>query len=396
MSVQKDYQKTIYACFVGYIVQAIVNNFAPLLFLTFQSEMGVPLSRITFLITFNFGVQLLVDLISPPFVDRIGYRVSMVLAHAASAAGLALMTFLPALTKDPFTGLLIAVMVYAVGGGLLEVLVSPVMEACPTEHKESAMSLLHSFYCWGHVGVVLLSTVFFSVFGISRWRILALIWTIVPILNLVAFTRVPIASIVEEGEEGLRFSQLARMKIFWLLMVMMICAGASEQAVSQWASTFAEKGLGVTKTIGDLTGPMFFAVMMGIARAIYGNFGQKLDLKKFMGFSTILCVFSYAMIVFIPNPVIGLLGCGVCGFSVGIFWPGTFSLASKGIRNGGTLMYALFALGGDVGCSGGPTVAGAVASYFGDDLRKGILAAMIFPVLMGIGLILIRKNSRTS
>ncbi len=396
MSVQKDYQKTIYACFVGYIVQAIVNNFAPLLFLTFQSEMGVPLSRITFLITFNFGVQLLVDLISPPFVDRIGYRVSMVLAHAASAAGLALMTFLPALTKDPFTGLLIAVMVYAVGGGLLEVLVSPVMEACPTEHKESAMSLLHSFYCWGHVGVVLLSTVFFSVFGISRWRILALIWTIVPILNLVAFTRVPIAPIVEEGEEGLRFSQLARMKIFWLLMVMMICAGASEQAVSQWASTFAEKGLGVTKTIGDLTGPMFFAIMMGIARAIYGNFGQKLDLKRFMAFSTILCVFSYAMIVFIPNPVIGLLGCGICGFSVGIFWPGTFSLASKGIRNGGTLMYALFALGGDVGCSGGPTVAGAVASHFGDDLRKGILAAMIFPVLMGIGLILIRKNSRTS
>ena len=393
MSVRKDYQKTIYACFVGYIVQAVVNNFVPLLFLTFQSEMGVPLSRITFLITFNFGVQLLVDLISPGFVDRIGYRVSMILAHAASAAGFVLLTILPGMTKDPFTGLLIAVMVYAVGGGLLEVLVSPVMEACPTKHKEAAMSLLHSFYCWGHVGVVLLSTLFFSAFGIGRWRILALLWTVIPIANLVAFTQVPIAPIVEEGEEGLRFSQLAGKKIFWLLMLMMICAGASEQSVSQWASTFAEKGLGVTKTIGDLTGPMLFAVLMGSARAIYGKFGQKLDLMKFMGFSTILCVLSYAMIVFVPNPVVGLLGCGICGFSVGIFWPGTFSLAAKGIRNGGTLMYALFALAGDVGCSGGPTVAGAVASHFGDDLRKGILAAMIFPVLMGIGLILERKNS---
>ena len=394
MSVRNNYQKTIYACFVGYIVQAIVNNFVPLLFLTFQSELGVPLSRITFLITFNFGVQLLVDLVSPRFVDRIGYRISMVLAHLFSALGFALLTVLPGVTKDPFIGLLIAVMIYAVGGGLLEVLVSPVMEACPTEHKEAAMSLLHSFYCWGHVAVVLLSTLFFKVFGISNWRIMALLWTIVPIVNLIAFTRVPIAPIVAEGEEGLKFGQLARMKIFWILMLMMVCAGASEQAVSQWASTFAEKGLGVSKTLGDLTGPMFFAITMGTARAIYGKFGARLDLMKFMSFSTILCMFSYCLIVFVPNPVIGLLGCGICGFSVGIFWPGTFSVAAKSIRNGGTLMYALFALAGDVGCSGGPTVAGTVSSFFGDDLRKGILAAMIFPVLMGVGLLLEKRNAQ--
>ena len=268
---KNDYNKTLTACFIGYIVQAIVNNFVPLLFLTFQSSYGIPLSKITLLVTFNFGLQLLVDLLSVFFVDRIGYRTSMLIAHITAAAGLLSLAVLPELFSDPFIGLLISVMIYAVGGGLLEVLVSPVVEACPTRNKEKAMSMLHSFYCWGHVGVVLFSTIFFQCFGIENWKILALIWALIPLLNAFAFTRVPIAPLMDEGEKGLSVKELCSMKLFWVLLIMMICAGASEQSVSQWASTFAEKGLGVTKEIGDLAGPMAFAVLMGISRAFMGN-----------------------------------------------------------------------------------------------------------------------------
>ena len=245
------YQKTVYACFVGYIVQAIVNNFVPLLFLTFEKSYHIPLSQITMLITFNFGIQLLIDLLSAKFVDRIGYRISIVLAHVFSAAGLICLVILPDLLPNAFAGLFISVVIYAVGGGLIEVLISPIVESCPSDNKEKAMSLLHSFYCWGHVAVVLLSTIFFRIFGIENWKIMALIWAIVPIVNGITFTKVPIATLIEEGETGMTIRELCRNKTFWILMLMMLCAGASEQGVSQWASTFAEQGLGVTKTIGD-------------------------------------------------------------------------------------------------------------------------------------------------
>ena len=381
-----QYQKTIYACFVAYIVQAIVNNFVPLLFLTFQGSYGIPLSQITMLVTINFGLQLLVDLASVSFVDRIGYRASMVLAHALSAAGLALLALLPELLPNPFLGILLAVCVYAVGGGLLEVLVSPVVEACPSDHKEQAMSLLHSFYCWGHVGVVLVSTVFFALFGVGHWRVLALVWALIPLGNMIAFARVPIAPLLEDGQRGMTIGELARQKVFWVFLLMMLCAGASEQGVSQWASTFAEMGLGVSKAVGDLAGPMAFAVLMGTSRAVYGKYGEKLNLERFMAGSALLCAASYLCVALVPSPVVGLLGCAVCGLSVGIMWPGTFSKASAGLPRGGTAMFALMALTGDLGCSGGPTLVGMVSSALGDDLKRGILAGIVFPILLLAGL----------
>lgn len=387
---KNQYQKTIYACFAAYIVQAVVNNFVPLLFLTFQDSYGIPLSQITMLVTLNFGLQLLVDLASVSFVDRIGYRASMVLAHALAAAGLALLAILPELLPSPFVGILLSVCVYAVGGGLLEVLVSPVVEACPSDHKEQTMSLLHSFYCWGHVGVVLVSTVFFALFGVGHWRVLALVWAMIPLGNMIAFTRVPIAPLIEDGQRGMTIRELARRKVFWVFLLMMVCAGASEQGVSQWASTFAEKGLGVSKTVGDLAGPMAFAVLMGTSRAIYGKYGDRLDLDQFMAGSALLCVVSYLCIALGPNPVLGLLGCAVCGLSVGIMWPGTFSKASAGLPRGGTALFALMALAGDLGCSGGPTLVGMVSSTLGDDLKKGILAGIVFPALLLAGLALSR------
>ncbi len=388
----KAYNKTLIACFVGYIVQAIVNNFVPLLFLTFHSSYGIPMTKITLLITFNFGLQLLVDLLSVTFVDRIGYRASMILAHICAAAGFVLLTILPDAFGDPFVGLLIAVTVYAVGGGLLEVLVSPVVEACPTDNKEKAMSLLHSFYCWGHVGVVLLSTLYFQLYGIENWKTLALIWAVVPVVNMLAFTKVPMANLLEEGDSGMSMKELCGQKLFWVLMLMMVCAGASEQAVSQWASTFAESGLGVSKAVGDLAGPMFFAIMMGSARAFYGKYGDRIDLDRFMLGSCMLCVVSYLCISLVPSAVIGLLACGLCGLSVGIMWPGTFSKASASLTRGGTAMFALLALAGDVGCSGGPTVVGMVSGVLGDNLKLGILAGIVFPVLLFTGILMCRRS----
>lgn len=388
------YQNTMYACFVGYIVQAIVNNFVPLLFLTFESSYGIPLSQITMLITFNFGIQLLVDLLSAKFVDKIGYRVSIVMAHIFAAIGLAGLVVLPDLLPNAFAGLLIAVVIYAIGGGLIEVLISPIMESCPSENKEKAMSLLHSFYCWGHVGVVLLSTLFFWFFGIANWKILALLWVIIPVCNGILFCKVPIAPLIEEGETGMSLRELCKNRIFWILMLMMMCAGASEQAVSQWASTFAEQGLGVSKTIGDLAGPMSFAILMGSARAFYGKFGDRIDLDKFMQASSLLCIVSYLCISLSPSPLFSLIGCSLCGLSVGIMWPGTFSKASAALRNGGTAMFALLALAGDVGCSGGPTLVGFATGLASDDLKKGILAGIIFPILLIVGIVSLKKAKR--
>ena len=363
---KNQYNRTITACFVGYITQAIVNNFVPLLFLTLQRAYAIPLSQITLLVTLNFGVQLLVDLLSVTFVDRIGYRASMILAHALSAAGLALLTVLPEALPNPFAGILCCVVIYAIGGGLLEVLVS----------------------------VVLLSTAFFRLFSIENWKLMALIWAIIPAANIVAFAKVPIAKLVAEGETGYSLRELLGMKLFWVLMLMMICAGASEQAVSQWASTFAEKGLGISKTAGDLAGPMAFAILMGASRAFYGKHGDRIDLDRFMVGSAALCVGCYLCISLVPSPVVSLIACALCGLSVGIMWPGTFSKAAATLRRGGTALFALLALGGDVGCSGGPTLVGFVSSALGDNLKAGMLAGIAFPLLLLFGVFALKSMKR--
>ncbi len=315
----------------------------------------------------------------------------MVIAHVFSAVGLILLTILPEVITQPFIGIVAAVVIYAIGGGLLEVLVSPIVESCPSDNKEKAMSMLHSFYCWGHVGVVAISTLFFYLFGINNWKILAIIWAIIPLFNAGVFTKIPISPLLPEGESGLRMKDLFGMKLFWILFIMMVCAGASEQSVSQWASTFAEHGLGITKAVGDLAGPMTFAIMMGISRAFYGKYGDRINLDRFMIFSSMLCILSYLGISLIPIPAASLIACAVCGLSVGIMWPGTFSKASAELSKGGTAMFALLALGGDVGCSGGPTLVGMVSSSQNDNLKMGILIASIFPILLLLGILICKK-----
>ena len=387
-----DYTHTIYASYLGYITQAIVNNFAPLLFLTFQQDYSLTLDKITLITTLNFATQLLIDLIATKYVDRIGYRPCVVAAHVFAAAGLCGMAVFTAVLPSAYIGLLISVVLYAIGGGIIEVLISPIVEACPTEKKEAAMSLLHSFYCWGHVGVVLLSTAFFAVFGVRNWKVLAFLFALVPLFNVWYFMKVPIYTIVSEQDQ-MPLASLLHQKVFWLLMVIMVCAGASEQAMSQWSSAFAESALSVSKTIGDLAGPCAFAILMGTARALYGKYSDKLPLQKFMILSAVLCIGCYLVAVFAGSPFMGLVGCAVCGFSVGIFWPGTFSVAAIHLPTAGTAMYALMALAGDVGCSAGPTVVGMVANMSGDNLKAGLFVAIVFPVVILLGISKLKKQN---
>ncbi len=389
----KKYNKTIYACFAGYIVLAVINNFAPLLFLTFQSTYHISWSSISALITINFCVQLSVDLAGAKFIDKIGYRASMLIAHSAAALGLIGMAFLPAVMPDPFWGLVVCVTVYAVGGGILEVLVSPIVESCPTTNKEGYMSLLHSFYCWGHVAVVLLSTLFFAVVGIENWRILSLLWAVLPIVNGVVFAFVPILTPEAEGHTGIPIRQLFKNGLFWLIFLMMLCAGASEQGISQWASAFAEKALNIPKTIGDLAGPLTFATLMGISRALYAKFSDKISLNKVLTICGVLCVISYLLASLSPNPVLSFVGCALCGLSVGVMWPGTFSIGAAEIK-GGTAMFALFALAGDLGCSAGPTLVGMVSDASDGNLKSGILAAVVFPIVLLVAIFLRRIYKR--
>lgn len=381
----KRYEHTIYASYLGYITQAIVNNFAPLLFIHFATTYELTLDKITLITTLNFLVQLGVDLLSAKIMDRVGYRRAIVAAHFFAASGLVGLAVLPEVLPNAYVGMLLAVTLYAIGGGIIEVLISPIVEACPTKKKEAAMSLLHSFYCWGQVALVLFSTIFFNLFGTEHWRILVCLWALIPFANMFYFSVVPIYQMVE-AHEKMNMKTLLTQKIFWLLMVIMVCAGASELAMSQWASAFAESALHVSKTVGDLAGPCAFALCMGTARAVYGRYSDHIPLKKMMSLSSILCVVSYVLAGLSGNAIFGLMGCAMCGFSVGIFWPGTFSLAASKLKTGGTAMFALMALAGDVGCSAGPTLVGMLANIFRGNLKAGLLAAVIFPIVIWIGI----------
>lgn len=385
MNSNTAYRHTIRASYFGYVTQAIVNNLAPLLFLIFQDTYGISMERITFLITMNFGIQLLVDLLSAGMIDRIGYRKAIVFAHICSAAGICGMAVLPAMCGNAYTGLMVSAVLYAIGGGLIEVLISPIVEACPTEKKDASMSLLHSFYCWGHVIVVLFTTLFLSVFGRKWWRVLCILWAFLPVCNAFYFFKVPIRSLNEE-QEPMSWKVLFSGKMFWIFALLMVCAGASEQAMSQWASVFAESGLRVSKSVGDLAGPCMFAVLMGSARLAYARFSSRISLKHVMLGSSVLCIISYMTAVFSPNPVLGLVGCGFCGLSVGILWPGTFSLASQSLPSGGTAMFAFLALAGDLGCSLGPTVVG-LASVEAGTIQGGLLMAILFPIALFLGVL---------
>lgn len=394
MENKKIYKKTLLACYLGFVTQAICANFVPLLFLTFHSTYGISFSKLALISTCFFFTQLVVDFICAGVVDKIGYRICIVTAEITSGLGLLGLAIIPDLFPSPFTGIIICVVIYAIGSGMTEVLGSPIIEACPFDNKEEMMSLLHSFYCWGFVGVILVSTLFFEIFGIDNWRILAVIWAVIPLYNIFNFLTCPMEPLVEEGK-GMTMIQMFKTKAFWVFIVLMVCAGSSEIAMAQWASAFAESALHISKTAGDLAGPCGFAIFMGISRTLYGKYGEKVDLTVFMVASGVLCLCCYLLAGLASIPFLGLAGCAVCGFSVGIMWPGSISISSKILPDGGTAMFALLALAGDLGGAVGPAIIGNVSQRAGENLQAGVLAGIGFPIILVICVLIIRKKYRS-
>ena len=379
MQIKEKYKKTLLACYLGFVTQAICANFLPLLYMVFHENYRISFGNLAFISTTFFITQLVVDFICANLVDKIGYRPCIVIAEITSGVGLASLAILPDITTSPFVGILICVIIYAIGSGLIEVLASPIIEACPFENKDVMMSLFHSFYCWGSVGVILGSTLFCICFVLDNWKILALLWSLIPLYNIYNFMTCPIDNLMSE-KKSMTIGQLLKSKFFWLFIVLMVCAGSSEVAMLQWASAFAESSLNVSKTVGDLTGPCGFAVCMGISRTLYGKFGEKVDLSIFMIASGIFCLGCYLLVGLVNIPIMGLFGCAVCGFSVGIMWPGSISISSKVIPRGGTAMFALLALAGDLGGAVGPAIIGNVSQVAGDNLQTGVLAGIGFPI----------------
>lgn len=393
MTKQKNYKKTLIACYLGFVTQAISANFAPLLFLTFKGTYGITLDKIAMIPMVFYLTQLIVDLAATKFADKIGYRACVVASQVLSSVGLVLMAFLPDILPVPFIGILISVVLYAIGSGLIEVLVSPIVEACPFENKEGMMSLLHSFYCWGAMGVILGSTLFFAVFGVENWKILTIIWALLPLYNTFNFINCPIERLVEDGK-SMSLGKLLKMPLFWLLIILMICSGASEATMAQWASAFTESAIGVSKTVGDLAGPCLFAMFMGISRMLYGKFSEKLDLTKVMLICGSMCAGCYLLASLSASPILGLAGCALCGLAVGIMWPGSISISSQECPRGGTAMFALLALSGDLGAMVSPAMVGSLSEMAGGDLKTGLLFATLFPVVLVVGLIILRRVKR--
>ncbi len=391
-----NYKRTKYACYLGYVSSAIINNFAPLLYVTFMTEFKFSATMIGFLIAINFAVQMSVDFFGARYAERIGYKRMICTGCLFCAAGLALLGVLPYILPS-YTAIAIATVIYAIGGGIMEVLVSPIVEAIPGDNKASTMSMLHSFYAWGQLLVVVASTVYFVLFSTTHWRVLSAIWAVVPLLAFCLFINAPV-NVFAEGEARIPFREIFSNKIFIIFMVLMLTAGASELAVAQWISAYAEKGLNVSKTMGDLLGTSLFALCMGIARIVYGFFGEKLNLKKYMFFCGILCVAGYLIATLMPVEIIALLGCGLVGFSVGIMWPGTLSIAAKYFPQGGTAIFGILAMAGDIGCMAGPGLVAFVAEYLtlnGSDLKAGMLASIVFPALFTIFINFTKKLSKT-
>jgi len=392
MTDHKNYKKTLIACYLGFVTQAISANYTPLLLLTFKKSYGISLGELALIPTVFYLTQLLIDMAAARFVDKVGYRICIVASQVLSSAGLVLMAVLPEMLPSPFVGILIAVALYAIGSGLVEVLASPIVEACPFENKEGMMSLLHSFYCWGAVGVILGSTLFFSVFGIGNWKILTLLWALIPLYNAFNFISCPINRL-DGGGETARPGELLRMPLFWLLILLMACSGAAEASMAQWASAFTEISLGVSKTVGDLAGPCSFAALMGLSRVFYSKQSEKLDLAKTMLACGVLCVICYLTAALSGQPLAGLAGCAICGIAVGIMWPGAISISAQKCPRGGTAMFAFLALAGDSGATVGPALVGGISNFFNGNLKIGLLFATVFPLVLTLALLLLRRKA---
>lgn len=395
-----DYRLTIRCCYLGMFVQAIVINLAPILFIPFKEQLGLTFEQLGRLILINFVTQVAFDLIAGATVTRLGVRRMVVAAHILVTLGLWLFAWLPGRLTSPYAGLVIGTIVFSMGGGVLELLLSPIINAVPSERKAADMSLLHSFYAWGQMTVILLTALAVFVLPAGPWRWVAPFWSIVPALGAWGFSRAPIPPFVEE-EKRHRLRELLRVPAFLAAMLGLALAGASEIAISQWISAFAEKALRFPKLLGDLGGVCLFAAALGVGRTWYGLYGHKVCIRTRMIGGALLATVMYVLASLSPWPWVSLLACVMSGLAVSLFWPGLLSLTAVRFPLAGASMFAVLCAAGDMGCALAPWAVGLCADRvtalglgggmgwtpeaFG--LRMGLLAGALFP--FGLLLVLI-------
>lgn len=399
MNIARSYGLTKVACYIGYVVQAVVNNLLSLLFVIFNAQpYNISLEKLGSIIFINFAAQLFIDYISVFFTSRFGYKKCVVFAQATSVVGFVLLGFLPRVI-EPYFGILFSILFLAVGSGLIEVLISPIIEALPSDNKASNMSFLHSFYCWGQVLTVIGTTALVFALGNDKWFYIPFVWSIIPFINTLLFTRCDILELENNSAHSSALS-LLKNKSVYKYMVFMFCAGASEITMVQWSSFFVEKGFGTEKWLGDLIGPCLFAVLMGIGRIGYGILGKKVSLERLLCYFSALCFVCYLVVALSNNGIICALGCAVCGLSVSVMWPGVISLSAEKFHSSGTAIFSLMAMLGDIGCAVGPWILGLIAEYAFDynlgrhlisalninstqsNMQLGFLICSIFPLIM--------------
>lgn len=388
-----SYKATKISCYAGIANQAVIVNFAPLLFVVFARNFGLTMSQLASIITVNFVAQIIVDVLGVKYISKIGYRKILVSSQITSAIGFILMGILPFI-MDPYWGIIIATICYAIGSGLTEVILSPVIEALPGEGKVSSMTFLHSFYCWGHLYTVLFATLYFNIFGVENWRYLSFYWALLPIITAFVFMKAPIVTLDEKVKEKTRLRDIFSSLTFWIFMILMVSSGAGEQSMAQWASMFAQESLKVSKNVGDILGPSIFALTMAISRILYGKIGEKMGIEKSLILYAGLGIFSFLTATVFKNPYINLLGCGICGFSLGVMWPVVLSFGAKKFPAGGTAIFALFSVAGDIGCSFGPELVARVTEI--TTFKTGLMSGAIFPatILILTSILLIKRKNR--
>lgn len=387
-----NYTPTKISAYVGYFVQAIVNNFLPILFVAFQDIYGIGYEKLGRLIVFNFITQMVTDILSPKIISLLGYRKTAVMCQLIAALGLTLAAVLPNVLPNAYIGIVLAVIVYAFASGLMEVIISPMIEMLPTSNKSGNMSLLHSFYCWGQAITTVGTTLLLSAFGYRGWTYIPLIWAIVPFINAFSFIRVPIVEPQPERKSD-SFRVLFSDRRFRVFMLIMLCAGASEIAMAEWASVFAQNALGVSQIAGDLAGPCAFSLFMGLGRLLYAAFSEKISYRSTVIVLGLCCAVCYYIAAFASIPIFALAACALCGFTVSILWPGTISAGAVAFPRGDAVMFSVFAMCGDIGCCIGPWLLGVVAEHF--TLNIGFAVSSFFPLLMVALAIFFIKEQRS-
>ena len=391
----QNYKITKYTCYLFYVLQGTLLNLTPLLFVPLMEQYGLSYMKLGALASVNFATQLIVDIVLSKLTDKHRYRISLRLSASAAFIGYMIFAWAPGRLGDPYTWLLIGTVVYSIGAGLMEITISPLIHALPDKAKGKSMAILHSFYAWGVVLTVIVSTSVLAIIGRDKWNFIVTGWLIVPVIGFILSCIMPVPK--PESGENERTAGSFRILIkpaFILFLAMIFFGSCAEAVMTQWSSAFLERAVGLDKLIGDIAGMSMFALMLGLCRMASAALDKKISLSTYMMLGTIGAVICYIIVSVSNVAAVSLIFCALTGFMVGMLWPGTLVLAADAFPKAGAWLFAYLAVAGDLGGVFGPWITGAIADRSG--LNAGLGAAAIFPVIGLICMIIYKRRTRSA